>query len=208
MNGPRVTTNGQSTALTHAELAFSVKTGSAFKIQDFNLLPSGFPAWLDGEASGFSQWRWKELHVTYRTSCATTTPGSFMMGFNYDFLDIQPADLSSFSTMDKYMIGPVWTQAMTIKLDVNRFEKKWYPYVTRDQFSKEFAANPGLCNQFCPARLVFAVSDGPATDIAAGNVFIRYKIELIHPCNRQVDSTKSLSQKVDNLSETVQNLSV
>jgi len=187
----RANTDG-SVTISKREMAFSVETSKTFKVQAFNLFPGGFPAWIQGPASSWSKWKWLSLKFDYIPTCSTSTPGLFAMGYIYDFKDTVPTSEQAFSGLFHYAAGPYWAGADNPKLeavfDPNRSSLKNYPYITPNQLEQVFAKEPGMCNDFVPGRLLFSCSGGPDTAIAAGRVFVTYKIQLIEPCPQQVDA--------------------
>lgn len=116
----------------------------------------------------------------------------FAMAYSYDFKDTPPTTEQAFSGLFRYTSGPYWAGAdnprMQTVFDPNKSSQKNYPYVTPSQLSDLFAKEPGLCNEYVPGRLLFACSGGPDTAVAAGRVFVSYKVQLIEPCPQQVDA--------------------
>jgi len=197
---PSISTNGSgSVCLINTEQISGVATTTAFTAAVLRLVPSTLP-WLSGIAANFSKWRWLSLRVIYIPQASTGTSGSFHMGFQYDDTDTNPTSSANMSMLYAYTTGPAWAGwegaelmqkpylspppgSIVSVLDVTRFDKPWYAYITSTNLS---ALSPPLTptvsgNLYCPAELVYAFEAGPVSPVGAGQLYIQYEVEMIEP---------------------------
>lgn len=118
------------------------------------------------------------------------------MGLQYDEPDLPPTTLAGMSMYKGFVSGPNWAGydgsmllanpktppppgAVITVVDVNCFDKPWYPYIS--QAGLAAIANSVDINQYCPAILINATQGGPATSIAGGDIYAQYEVKLIEP---------------------------
>jgi len=117
------------------------------------------------------------------------------MALQYDNLDSTPTTDNQMSSLNSFITGPVWSGfegasclitdgsvpagAIAVCVDVTRFEKPWYSYVTSASFTAAAGVSLIVANAVSPGRLVWSTDLGPASSVAAGRIYVRYHIELI-----------------------------
>lgn len=196
---PNIQTKGLSTYLCNVEALIPVTILATGLPTTFTSLcaPFAIQSWLNGIAVNFSKWRWVKLRYIYFPVVSTANDGSFHMGLQYDTLDTSPTTVAQMSALSKYTTGPIWNGyqaapalsscrspipvgAMVVEVDVNRFSKPWYPYITQTGYTAQTATFPSLGDIFVPAKLIMMSSDGNAA-LTVGRVYVQYEIELIEP---------------------------
>ena len=68
-----------------------------------------------------------------------------------------------------------------MNVDVEKFGKKWYPYIKSDAFSTLISTDAPAGNIYVPSTLVVATAGGPETSVSAGAIYVKYSVTLIEP---------------------------
>lgn len=183
------------------ELLQTIQTSEAFSAIVVNLMPHSFP-WIADMASLFANWRWLGLRFIYVPTCPTSTTGEISMCYQYDIPDPTPTSMSQMTNMHGYTNSAVWNggegttllrsinvpahdRAVVSKFDTNRFNGKLFKYITAGNFlnvvNENAVLGPVAGNIYSPGNLVVGTVGGPVSNVRAGNIYVQYKIELIHP---------------------------
>nr|QNR54651.1 ORF3 [Physalis rugose mosaic virus] len=200
-----------SLPIEHVEQVLIVAQGQSTFVADIiNLVPVSF-SWLTPMAVQFSEYRWLSLTVIYMPEVGTNTAGAVSMGFKFDITDTAPNDPASLANLEGFVTAPVWAGydgagllntevplptkfppgAVATCLDVKRLTKPWY----------QFKSNPPITDEgniYSPAQLCVGVSGNGATS-TTGRLYVRYRIELVHPMSASDNEVRILGQtKRDN----------
>lgn len=176
-SNPIVRSSGQSTFVSNVEVNALFQVSSTFTPSVIQCMPSVVGPWLTGVASNWSKFRWRKLRWIYLPVCPTTTLGSVHMGLQYDNVDATPTSVTQMSALQSYTTGPVWNGfqagpllsgfsapcpdgSIVVNVDVTRFERPWYSYITQASFATQNTIAISLANMFSPARIIFAATDG------------------------------------------------
>jgi len=191
------TVNGVTEA-TNVELGNVYTVANVFSVSTVQCTPAVVGSWIGYVAAAWSKYRWKMVRFIYMPLCSTSTFGLVHMGLQYDNLDTNPASVTAMSSLAKYTVAPVWSGfqvapvlssfgaelpegSVVVDVDVTKFEKAWYSYVTSAAFTAQSTIAASLGTTLSPARLVIATSDGSGGAINAGRLIVQYIIELIEP---------------------------
>lgn len=169
----------------------SSATVSGFTSVSTSLIPANLP-WLAGVASSFSKFRFIRARVFYLPTVGTTTGGNIALSLLYDTNDLAPSNISQVISGNRATFGPVWAgqsgfdssnlfgrcDMIHLDIDVAKFDKKYYPYVTYADYSG-FTAS--VKNVYCPVEILTGM-DGVATaSLTLGRLYCSYEVELIEP---------------------------
>lgn len=182
----------------HVGVNATFSVSNTFTPSIIQCIPSVVEPWIQGVASSWSKYRWRKLRWIYIPFCPTSTAGSVHMGLQYDNIDATPTTVAQMSALKAYTTGPVWSGyagspclenpysnvpagAIVLTVDVDKFEKNWYPFITQAQFTTQAGISLASVNPYSPARLIFATTDGTATSTPCGRLYAQYDIELIEP---------------------------
>lgn len=193
---PKFSMRGDSTIVTSSEIIANVTLPAlgAFFTNSFALIP-GTPSWLTNVSDLYSKYRWLMVDIIYVPKCPTTTSGSICMALTYDRNDAAPTTRSQLAQSYKAINYPPYAgydganflnnnsgaaTAIYLSLDVTKLDKPWYPCISSTAFGALGVLDQ---NQFCPATVVVCGDGGPAAATAAGDLFIKYRIEFIEPIN-------------------------
>lgn len=195
---PIVRSAGSATFVENVEVNAGFSVSTTFAPSVIQCMPSTIGPWLSGVAANWSKYRWRKLRWIYVPTCPTTTLGSIHIGLQYDNVDATPTSVAQMSALQSYTTGPAWSGyqaaallskpnapcppgSLVVDVDVARFEKPWYSYISQTQFATQNAVAISLANLFSPARLIFATTDGTATAVSCGRLYAQYMVELIEP---------------------------
>jgi len=183
--------------LQNVEFVTQVGTQATYTGASIRVAPFSF-SWLNGISANFSKFRWVSVRFIYVPACPTTTSGQVAMALEYDVPDSIPTSLQAISPMKGFVTCPAWAGyegadllcdpnkpprpgAIVTNVDVARFDKLWYPYITSADFTTTIGVLSQGGNIYVPATLVYAAMGGPATSVLGGNIFVQYDVELIEP---------------------------
>lgn len=202
MRGPTFRDNGKNgTIVCNSEVVGTVALAAAgaFQFASLNLIPTNCP-WLGGNtatgpAGSFSKWRWLRLRVVYVPTVNTTSSGRFAIGVSYDNGDTAATTVTQVQSMYDSTSAPVWagwegasllhdlnkpissvSGAVSLDIDVTRFDKLWYPFIQVGVFN---GLNTTDKNSYSPCQLFIASSGGVVG--AVGDIHLSYEVELIEP---------------------------
>ena len=66
--------------------------------------------WLSQIAGLWDMYNVEAMRFRFIPACATTTPGTVMLGFDYDVLDSVPSSKSAFMMLQDSCVGPSWAE--------------------------------------------------------------------------------------------------
>jgi hypothetical protein len=188
---PRVRNNGTGTVICNSEFAFQVAPAT-FVSDRLQFIPAQL-AWLNGVASSYSKFRWLRLRIIYLPSCPTTVGGNVTLGLGYDEIDDTPTTFPQATASYHSITTTPWggyegamllnddtfqrppAGAVCVDVDVGRFDKLAYPYVTAANLPTGVDAN-----QYVPGHVDVTVSSAVSTS-NLGMVYFKYEIELLEP---------------------------
>jgi len=194
---PTIESRDKTVCIRNTEFLYGFATTAAFTAVFSVCVPFNMP-WLLGIAGGFGKYRWKHLRYIYIPTCPTTTQGNVSMGLNYDTADSVPTTTPNMSMYQGFTSVPYWAGwdaapmladvyhprlpgAVIVDVDVDRFDKPWYPFITSADYTTVTTARASDGNIYAPASLIIATEQGPVAPVGAGRVFVQYDIELIEP---------------------------
>lgn len=186
-NGPR----GEFRYTMTEELQPINTASAAFLGLNQALIPSTFP-WGAGLAINFSKYRFLKLRYIYIPMCSVNTPGGLTLGVEYETSDSTPTTLAQASALFGAVSSAYWggiegtamlgdinrvaNGAVYVDVDVKRAQKPWYPFTT----STNYAAST-VKNTFSMGQVVAVCDGGPTPNVAAGRIYVQYRIELVEP---------------------------
>lgn len=159
-------------------------------IPDFSSISN---SWIGGLARSYGQFKWLNLDFIYVPFCPTSTPGRVGFAFQYDARDAVPTTANTVDIAQGSVVSPIWGGAdgglslrsttlvpgtVCARPDLKRFAKPFYPYVTITNYN---AATSADRNIFCPVSLISYAVGGVTAVTAAGQIYIKYTIELSEP---------------------------
>jgi len=130
------------------------------------------------------------------------------MALQYDEPDANPSTLIQMSSQYGFVSAPYWgggggafllnrrevnstPESVVCRVDVNKFTEPWYRYITASALatlSGAGATGPATSNIYIPAILVYSTVGGTATPVGAGQIYVRYDIDLIEPISSALNS--------------------
>lgn len=195
---PNFRTFGDSTIVRNTEVVSSVNfnAGAGLFATYTDAMIAELPSWLTQIADVYSKWRWRSVTVIYIPNCPTSTAGRVAMSLTYDRNDAAPTSVTQITQGYKAIVFPPYagyegahvlnsgrnnnvSGAICLEVDVNRFDKPWYPTINGTAFS---ALATTIQNTYCPCSYVIGSDGGPAGG-SAGNIYLKYEIEFIEPIN-------------------------
>lgn len=172
---PRTTTTKNGTRITGHELVQAISGSVAFEATKIEVNPGlKHFTWLSGQALGWEKYKFISLEAVYVPSNAvTTTPGTLILGADFDAEDPVPADYKSLSTYEVQRSSRVY-EAVTLNIPSRRMND-----VPGHKFIRDtpVAANLSL---YDPCSIIIATQDC-ANGSPIGQIWVNYVIELISP---------------------------
>jgi hypothetical protein len=183
--------------LSSSEMVGTIATGSStttFTATRNVAVPFNYP-WLNGLAINFAKFRWRYLEFIYIPAVPTSQVGQVGMCLQYGTQDGLPGTLQSLSQVYGAVTAPVWggagganmlntgisgmrpSDAVSIRVDVSRFDKPWYKYIDATTW---LGMDVNIRDMYVPVQLVTGAITGTASQ-PVGNVYVKYAIELIEP---------------------------
>jgi len=189
---------GRECVVSNTELVASLNVVSSFNTATIALMPRNTGNWSNILASLFARWKWERLRLIYIPVCGTTTPGSIHLAPLYDHNDTVPVNTADMSTLYGYVASPGWggsggtsmlkginapqeANSVVCDIDCASAQEKWYPAVTTATYNAALSLSPSVANTLCPARMVYATSDGTATSAVLGRLYIQYVLRVVDP---------------------------
>jgi len=152
----------------------------------------------------FSKWRWLSLRATYVPETSSSTPGTVMLGFQYDNTDTLPTGTAGMSSLYGFVSGAPWSGfdgskllaqkpttpippgAIATQLDCQNFGLKWYQY-------KATIPSGDGGNLYVPAQLIIGTL-GAGSVLRYGEVHIQYEVEFIEPITPSTNTLRAIYQ--------------
>lgn len=188
---PVIISKDKFTTVRHKEyLADIVAPSAAFNLSRYPINPalnSSFP-WLSSIAERYESYVFEKLNYIYEPICSTATPGSVMLGVDYDAADASAANkvslLSYASTVRSAPWEPVRFSAA--QSDLKKFGIQRYTRVGN---------NTGDIKTYDVGAFQIATQSTPATATTLGELYVEYEVKLYTPqLNNSIAASRS-SQK-------------
>lgn len=138
---------------------------------------STFP-WLSGIASRFEKFRFRNLNISYKPSCPTTTQGGIAIAAVYDPADTIPSNRASLFNAESCVRASVYDE-LSLQIKKNRLAGERHIRHTHHGLvdaNELRSSDPGYF-------IVATVNQpsGTASTTQYGDLFVEYTIELIGP---------------------------
>jgi hypothetical protein len=151
------------------DLAFSMD-------QPLNPSNSNLFPWLSKIAPQFDMFLFRRCSVIYIPSCATTTPGSLTMAFDYD-----PTDINAQKVPESLGVMPGATTGQVYTRSVLEFNPNSCPTNTH-KFYTSASDDHGEQERFThPARFLLCMSARPTAKTDYGSLYVDYDVLMISP---------------------------
>jgi len=190
-----MTTVGRSVRVCNTETFVPVAASAtigAFSSASVPLIPARF-SWLGAVASSFSKWRWLRLRILYLPTVGTTTTGRVGICLGYDTNDTVPGNMDQIIAGNRATFGPVWagqsgfdssnpfaarSDMIHLDVDVNKFDKPYYPYCTAVSFNAMSSTDKNI---YSPAGIDLGLDNVGTALLTVGTLYASYEVELLEP---------------------------
>jgi len=161
-------------AFSHSELVTTIYGSTDYNVSNLSFqpgLPIVFP-WLSQLASLWDMYNVISCTFTYVPTCSTATPGSILIGFDYDVYDDDPIDKSAFMQLQDACTAPSWS-ACDLPL-------KSQSLIRRKNLFVRSGTASGDAKSYDLGKFIYA-TQGQSNDNPIGDIYISYSIRMAVP---------------------------